>query len=81
MPHRPQICEHEYGPVSIEKGVTKLEWPETLPLMQPLEEEYTPWGGLKRTLAIERRGVHGENELQVRSNRQKDNLWFRNCSS
>ena len=70
MPHRPQICEREYGPVSIEKGVAKLEWPETLPLRQPLEEECTPWGGLKGTLAVERRGVHRENELLVQSNKQ-----------
>ena len=74
MPHRPRICKHEYGPISVEKGEAKLEWPETLPLRQPLEEECTPWGGLKRTLVVERRGVHRENELQVRSNEQKDNL-------
>ena len=68
MLHRPQICEREYGPVSVEKGVAKLKWPETLPLRQRLEEECTPWGGLKR------RGVHRKNELQVWSNKQKDNL-------
>ena len=74
MPHRPRICEREYGPIFVEKGVAKLEWPENLPLRQPLEEECTSRGGLKRTVAVERRGVHRENELQVRSNKQKDNL-------
>ena len=44
MPYRPRICKREYGLVSIEKGVAKLEWPETLPLWQLLEEEYTSKG-------------------------------------
>ena len=74
MPHHPQICKREYGPVFVEKGVAKLEWPKNLPLRQPLEEECTPWGGLKRIVVVERMGVHRKNELQVRSNKQKDNL-------
>ena len=74
MPHHPRICEHEYGPLSVKKRAAKLEWRETLPLWQPLEEECTPEGGLKKTLVVERREVHRENELQVRSNKQKDNF-------
>ena len=74
MPHRLRICEHEYHPICIKNGAVKLEWLETLPLRQPLEEECTPGGGLKKTLAVERKEVHRENELQVWSNKEKDNF-------